>query len=184
MNTRRSIWRISKGEYFVIALVCAVLCFLLYPAIEWRLRNGPPGEVIPTVPPNEARRLVHPSGLSIVRPKNWEKNHHWSAHDPTLRIWPRRYPPGGRMPSVITVQKWPAPEPPDVTGFTPLQFQSYPACERMQVYRNNNSTKNSLYEMYVDRNGEWWMISFGLAGEQMTELPPEIRQYIDTVRLP
>jgi hypothetical protein len=89
------------------------------------------------------------------------------------------------MPSVIAVQKWESPtEPPDVTGFTLLQFQSYPAYERMHVYPDNNSPTNSLYELYVDRNGEWWMISFLITDERMAELPPEIRQYIDTVQFP
>lgn len=176
----------SRGEWVVIAMIAIALGFLLYPAIEERLRYGPAGEMIPSEPPDEAHRIVHASGLSIVAPENWELMHD-RPQNPTLTIAARVLPSGGRLISYIEIRKLDSgDEEPDVTGFKQTQFQSYPAFERMvadERTRGASDRRYSTYDLYVDRDGEWWSIRFDIA-DVLTELPPEIRSYIDTVRFP
>ena len=41
----------------------------------------------------------------------------------------------------------------------------------------------SSYSLYVDAAGEWWVVTWVVA-DAIRRLPPEIKTYIDTVRLP
>lgn len=76
-----------------------------------------------------------------------------------------------------------APSSADLLGFTHVTFQGSEAYERMVVERKRgfDDPAWSVYTMYFQRGGEWWYVRYGLADE-CTELPPMVRQYIETFR--
>lgn len=174
----------SRGEWVIVAIVLIAMGFLFYPVIEMRLRYGAAGEMIPSDAPDEARRIVHASGVSIVVPENWELTND-SPYNRRFTIAARVLPPGSRRTSYIEIRKLDSDEAePDVTGFQQTQLQSYPAYERMvadERTRGASDRRYSTYDLYVDRDGEWWHICFTVA-DVLSELPLEMRQFIETVR--
>ena len=61
--------RLTPVELAVVALICCPLTCCLWPIV--RDSSGPAGDPIPRQSPNEANRLHHPAGFSIVVPPNW-----------------------------------------------------------------------------------------------------------------
>lgn len=174
------------GEFLVVVAILLGLIVFLYPA--WELTQnpkGPYGASIPHSPPDEKNRVMHETGLSIVAPENWDRVKFFEPEVPWLSI-AARGTPGARLKSLIIVSQ--CAEPPDPNSlhtFAPVTFQTHSAFEKMEIVRRGSfdDPASSVYELFVDRNGEWWNISFSIADE-MTELPLEIRQYIETVEFP
>ncbi|QDU42731.1 hypothetical protein Mal52_11980 [Symmachiella dynata] len=175
----------SRFEILVIVVICGGLFALLYPAVQMqRNPKGPHGSMIPQEPPDERNRVFHSSGVSIVAPLNWDKIRDYSFGFPFLSVAARGVP-GARLRSFIEIQLTDAPGEDIQNRYRPLRFQGWPAYERMQIDREDSfdDPASSSYELYVNRNDEWWLVRFIIADE-MTELPPEIRRYLDTIRFP
>ena len=171
--------------YLAALVILSLLSVGLYEGVQQRLRYGPAGEMIPADPPDEVNRVVHRSGVSIVAPENWDVIHDW-PENPTFTIAARVFPRGRRLTSSIWIKKLDTGKEPDLKGFNEFHFQSRPAYERMvadEQTRGASDRRYSTYDLYIDRDGEWWSIRFDIA-EVMTELPAEIREYIETVRFP
>jgi hypothetical protein len=177
--------RWSITELLVVVAILGGLSALLYSALQ-QVRNpkGPHGELVPTAAPEEANRIVHATGLSIVAPKNWDQIRDEGPDVPFLCVAARGIP-GGRLTSFITIHSTERPGETLLSGATRVSFQGFPAYERMAIDRAStfDDPARSTYSLYVDAAGDWWAITWVVA-DAVRELPPEIKKYIDTVRLP
>lgn len=179
----------TRVELVVVLLIMGGmggLVALLYPAVMIaRNPKGPHGERIPRAAPLESNRITHPTRLSIIAPENWDQVRDRGPDVPFLSI-AARGTPGRRLTSVITVEL--IDSPPDdmkLCSFSKIVFHDHPAYEQMQVLREDtfDDPARSRYDLYLNRQGHWWNVRF-LVAEEMTVLPPQIRQYIETVRFP
>ncbi len=172
-------------DLVVVIGIVAGLVAVLYSAVQ-QCRNpkGPHGAMIPAEPPNEANRIRHATGLSIIAPENWDQTIDRGPDFPELSIAPRGIP-GTRLKALIIVQEMDAPGEDVLRGCSRLTFQGFKAHETMRIERTNtfDDPAWSSYHLYVNRDGEWWHIMFGLADETRV-LPPEIRQFLNTIELP
>lgn len=176
----------TKREFLVVVLINVALIALLLPAVQ-QVRNpkGPHGKMIPVMAPREENRIAQPSGLSFIAPPNWDQFRDMEPENPSLQIAPRGTP-GRRHRSVLWIWKCsPPPEKDDLSEFERVEFLGYPAYERMQITRKDSfdDPARSDYDLYIDRDGEWWNISF-LVSDEMTKLPKIMREYINTIRFP
>ena len=142
--------------------------------------KGPHGQRIPTELPVEANRIRHATGVSIVAPKNWDLVHELDS--PFFAIAPRGMP-GRRLLSILSIELY--PHQPQLTEFSKIQFQGQPAFEKATIVRHDtlDDPAWSRYELYLKRDGQWWQITFGTADE-LKELPPIMRSYLETIQFP
>jgi hypothetical protein len=163
----------------VVAAILAALVLFLLPAIRnVEKPDGPAGEMIPRDPPHEAHRVHLAPDFSMVLPKNWVVKMAGPPGGLRAFIHPRAL---HRRPASLTISD--CEDPPDLSEMQPVQFQGAPAFERMRVVRHNtfDDPPRSEYELHFDRGGRWWSVTYSLQREA-TELPPMIRQYIETLR--
>lgn len=174
---------ITKIEVAVVLAICGGLFALLYPAVQnARDPQGPHGEVYPTVPPAEDRRITHATGLSLIAPVNWDQIRDEGPTVPALTVACRGRP-GARLRSWITVRDSEPPSESVLAGFMKTRFGDSPAFESMKIVPTNSDGGLSTYQLYVDYHGHCWHITFHVA-EETTTLSPAIKQYIDTIRFP
>lgn len=176
----------TRTELVIVLAIIAGLFALLYPAVQnARNAKGPHGETYPSTAPNEASRVTHPTGISIVLPVNWDN---LSSTDPistTLRI-AARGTPGRRLKSVIAIsQCHPEPDQQTLDRCTKLRFQDSPAYEICRVERNDSfdDPARSSYDLYIQRQDGWWCVNY-LVADEINVLPNSIRQYIETIAFP
>lgn len=172
-------------EWIAFTGIAGGLIALLYAAVQ-QARNpkGPYGQMIPTAAPEEANRIVHATGLCVIAPRNWDQIRDEGPEVPFLCIAARGRP-GARLKSFITIRRTEPPGEALLSGTARVSFQGLPAYERMGIDRASTLDDPALssYSLYVDGAGEWWLITWVVA-DAIRELPPEIKRYIDTVRLP
>ncbi len=176
-------------EWLIVISIITILIILLNHAIQ-QTRNpkGPAGKMIPTELPNESNRIVHSTGLSIIAPVNWVYRDRNPA-EPYIRIFPR-VSRGRRDIANITVRLIGVPDTQYINTYiytcNKTIFRGYPAFEKMEIRREKvflDDPGNSLFTLYINHDGVWWFVEFSVADE-MTELPKEIRQYINTIQFP
>ena len=177
---------LTKTELAIVVAIIGAMLLVLYPAIQSsRNPKGPHGETYPSSPPDEANRIVHPTGLSIVAPENWDQVSDMGRDIPFLRV-AARGAPGRRLKSIIMVSQCGTdPDEAVLAACTKITFQGTEAYEACTVTREDSfdDPARSNYVLYFERNGTWWQINF-LVADRMTQLPDSIRQYIETIRLP
>lgn len=178
--------RIKPIEIVVVLAIIGGLFALFYPMIQSaRNPKEPNGQIIPSDPPKESNRITHASGLSIVAPVNWDQVRENGSNVPFLCIAARGRP-GTRLNSIITISiANPSPDESKLKTFNKVEFQQRPAHEKIQVLREwtFDDPAQSSYDLYLNRDGKWWHINFFVA-QKLTELPPDIRRYINTVAFP
>lgn len=176
-------------EMLVVGVILGVLLVLVVPAVlAVRNPKGPSGEMIPSAPPDEARRVVHPTGLSIVAPVNWDQIRDRGPLTPFLCV-ACRGAPGVRLKSYISVEQ--CEHAPDNDffqrmGFAKVQFQQQPAYELAEIRKKAvmfDDPGMSVYLLYAERNKRWWMITL-LTADERTVVPKQLQQYIDTIQFP
>ena len=172
----------SSVKLLVLFAIVAGLFLVLYPVVQ-RTRNpkGPPGAIIPAVPPDEANRVAHQSGLSIVAPTNWDQIREQGNDHPAITIAARGIP-GTRLKSVLSVKQCNPPAPQMLGRFIKVKWGSDVAWEAMTVDRPFDDSR-STYELYISNDRGWWHIEF-IVATNLTELPQEVRQYIETIKFP
>ena len=178
----------TKVELLVVVLISVALIALLYPAVQ-QARNsmgpGPHGELIPVTAPREENRINHPSGLSIIAPPNWKNRWEMLADNPEINISARRSTRRHDHSEITILGNQSAPDKEELLDYTKLEIQGFPAYEKMVIEQKYSFDDGawSIYELYIDRDDVWWHVSFSVAKE-MTELPPMMREYINTIRFP
>jgi hypothetical protein len=178
--------RVSPIELAIIASIWGGLALLLWPIV--RDSMGPTGEPIPSEPPDEANRIHHPAGFSMVVPPRW------STHvSPALDVFPASLmmapmSPGRRArrsKALIVVTSLGAGpgSASGLEGYQKVNFSGLEAHEMMAVTRQWTLDDGawSEYDLYLRHGGNWYHVTYGLAAERTT-LPPMIRRYIGTLR--
>jgi hypothetical protein len=171
-------WR-RIGEFAVVAASISLMFLCLWPAVrDIEKPDGPLGEMIPRDPPDQARRVQIAPDFSMVLPRNWVVNQTGLPDGMRAFIHPRAW---HRRPATLLIVDNEAP--PDLKAMKATKFQGAPAFERMHVVRHDtfDDPPWSEYELRFDRGGRWWSVTYGFKRET-TELPPVIRQYIETLR--
>jgi hypothetical protein len=180
-SERRRLGRFA--EYLIVAMILSIMVFVLLPAVR-QVRNpdGPPGEMVPSVAPDETNRVWNASGLSIVLPENWEMKDFGDANSDSLYTYARGAP-GRRTKALINVQPLGDISSLDLSTFTVMTFQGFPAYERMIVEREDtfDDPAWSSYTMYFQHEREWWVVDYGVARE-CRALPEVVRRYINAIR--
>lgn len=175
----------TKIELLIVVSILTVL-FLVYVDMT-RNPKGPIGRTIPKTSPREENRIFHPSGLSFVAPPNWDSNLTRATLQevPWLSVAPREGLSTRYQRANFSCKQINKPEQEELTKSQQVQFQDFSAYERMYVWREDSfdAPAGSTYVLLIDRNGQWWRISYGI-GKETTTLPPIIREYINTIRFP
>lgn len=174
---------ITRIELVIVSAIIAGLVAVIYPVVQaTRNPRGPHGETYPSEPPNEANRITHPTGLSIILPANWDDLSDTSRF---LRI-AARGTPGRRLKSDIVIgQCEPGPDESTISQCKTIQFQGSLAYEVCRVERKDSfdDPASSSYSLYVQRRGVWWHVNY-LVSDEMNVLPDSVRQYIETISFP
>jgi hypothetical protein len=163
-------------ELAVVVLIIAFLSACLLPIV--RNSGGPAGDPIPKVAPDEAHRIYHPSGFSIVVPPDW------SAPDRgSLALYPKspgRY--ARRSKAFLLIAPIGGRRPEEVEGLAKTSFQGQEAFEGMEVIRHDtfDDPPWSEYRLIFRRGEDWYLVQYGIA-EERTTLPDMVRRYIDTL---
>lgn len=170
-----------------MAVILGALAWLIWPALNNDC-SGTTGDAIPTEPPDEARRLQHPAGFSVVVPPDWEPaGMPLRKSDPMVRLFPA-VPKGKNCPvrrakAGLVISNLGTSRPADLGSFRRITFQGQRAYERMEVRREStfDDPAQSEYRLYVQTDGGWFAVDYFIA-EGRTTLPPMIRDYIGTLR--
>lgn len=143
--------------------------------------------MIPVTSPREENRIFHPLGLSFIAPPNWDSNLIMRYHQdvPRLSVAPRNRLMIRYQRANFNCMQINQPEQEELSKSQQVQFQGFPAFERMVIVRKDSfdDPARSNYELYINRHGEWWNVHF-LISEEMTELPAMMRKYINMIRFP
>ena len=174
--------RPSIIEWCVLIFIAATLLGLLLPAIRAARETSSHGNPIPTVPPNEDRRLFHESGVSLVSPPDWWEPT-WYGDRAARRL--QISGGGGRYPSSIIVER--LLEQPDLDGY-PLKWRfgktTFPA-RKTVLGEGQWLAEDRLFEFAaVVRipDADYWIAYRSHA--QIVELPEMVNLYLQTIRLP
>jgi len=140
------------------------------------------GEAIPLHPPDEKNRVHHSLGFSLVAPPNWDS--HIILNSGPLVLAPKtpgRYARRSKASIVVTCLR--RYRPPDLERLGKTSFLGQSAYEGMQVNRTWTFDDGawSEYTLYLTHDGDWYEIRYGIA-EERTQLPGEVRQYLNTLR--
>ena len=97
------------------------------------------------------------------------------------RLTPGRYARRSKASIVVTYLR--RYRPPDLERLGKTSFLGQSAYEGMQVIRpwTFDDGARSEYTLYLTHDGDWYEIRYGIA-EERTQLPGEVRQYLNTLR--
>jgi hypothetical protein len=170
----------SNSRAFRQGAVGAAIGIVIGACLAWPIiSQGRAGPRVPSKPPDERNRYVHPCGIAIVVPDGWEVG--LAPSDmPHLTIWPHSpLPSRGRAGINIRLLD----DKPDSIDFVKTSFQGTPAFEKMRIVRKWSHDDKALsdYTLFVERDNKWWEVSYYI-DEERTELPAMIRQYLNTIR--
>jgi hypothetical protein len=173
-----------KRRWVVQAVVCIAIlvpvwAFLFFPIVTSENFGKPLGRAVPTEPPDEANRVHHPQGFSLVFPPNWEIR---AEDSPIIHGYPRSLIPS-RASTVIAASKSGRVEPPDMTDFHPTSFQGQLAYERMS-YRPGtwDDPPQFTYIMFFVRDACRYELVYS-RGADPPLLPEMIRRYFATFQV-
>ena len=168
------------AQFLVVLLILIPICCLVWPVV--RDARGPMGEAIPRQPPDEKNRVHHPLGFSLVVPPNWDS--HIILNSGPLVLAPKtpgRYARRSKASIVVTcLGRY---RPPDLARLGQTSFLGQSAYEGMEVIRpwTFDDGASSEYTLYLTHDGDWYEIRYRIA-EERTQLPGEVRQYLNTLR--
>jgi hypothetical protein len=162
-----------------VAAVVALLVSL------WLPGGDPGGYWIPKHPPDEANRIHHPSGFSIVRPPDWiaEASSFEESDTDTLVLAPgckrMRYCPRINVTRLT--------QPPELEGFSEATLGPYQAHRKLDVQIGGGDEPYFMCEYVVLSRQTWFRIVYvtpnGPWGKpQYNDVPVEIAKYLETFR--
>lgn len=182
-ESRRS--GLPKWEYLVIVSLTGMITLFFFKN-TWNPK-GPSGKMIPVTSPREENRIFHPLGLSFIAPPNWDSNLIMRYHQdvPRLSVAPRNRLKIRYQRANFNCMQINQPEQEELSKSQQVQFQGFPAFERMYVWRKDSfdAPPCSIYCLLVNRKGQWWRITYEI-GKETTTLPSIMREYFDTIRFP
>jgi hypothetical protein len=167
----------------LIALVvpCPFWLLLWWPIWTSPNYGKPLGRGIPAEPPDEANRVVHPQGFSIILPPNWEATI-LGASSPVaggIMAFPRQLFP--TRSAGIHLINYGKRSPIDLPGYRPAMFQGKPAFEwvstRPGVFLDSPPLFH--YSLAFQRAGAWYELMYSLSRDQGA-IPQVVQQYFNT----
>jgi hypothetical protein len=170
----------------LIALVvsCPFWLLLWWPIGTSPNSGAPLGRGIPAEPPDEANRVVHPQGFSIILPPNWESTILGVSSSDAGEIvaFPRQLVPT-RSGAGIVLSNYGKRSPTDLSDAQPVRFQGKPAFERVSTRPGVflDSPPLFRYSLAFQRAGAWYELMDSLARDQRA-IPQVIQQYFNTFR--
>ena len=146
------------------------------------LGDAPPsGDRVPKQPPDESRRLRHPSGFSFVAPPHWNLD---AFDDDSIRLSPAYVDVALRRRSaILEISRLGAERPAATEALSRVGFLGDEAYEKMEVCRKGSFDDPawSHYDLYVHHGETWYYVGYGVA-EERPVLPVEMRSYLETLR--
>ena len=164
-----------------LIIPCPLWLLLWWPIWTSPNYGKPLGRDIPTEPPDEANRVVHPQGFSIILPPNWESTI-LSASSPDaggILAHPRQLFPT-RSAGIVLIN-YGKRSLTDLSDAQPVRFQGKPAFERVS-YRPGvflDSPPLFHYSLTFQRAGAWYGLMYSLARDRR-EIRQVIQQYFNT----
>jgi hypothetical protein len=163
-------------------IAIASVSLLAIVAAAWLLARND-GRDIPSEPPSESNRIVHPNGFSIINPENW-KSKLVLASDPylppTIAISPSSTRVTRRYGASLSVKQLPNDRV-DLEGFQESEFQGQPAHERVATRDGSfmDDPPAMSYALCFQRDGDWFEIRYSIY-DAYDDLPDMIEAYINT----
>ena len=152
----------------------------------WTILTTPSGRDIPGSPPDEDNRVYHPFGFSMIAPPHWQTRV-W-VEDGDTASFPAAISmlPGGAIPRRYSASMGVSMDtrPEDLDKYTAVTFQGLPAYRRISSHPDGGfeNPGQFTYNLAFDRESRWYSSGFHLFTER-TELPPEIKPYIESFRI-
>ena len=194
MVEQREQRRTGRTRWLDVLVTCATAgavagAFLYFTPI-WSLLTTP--GPIPKSAPEEANRVYHPFGFSIVAPANWRRievlvsDEDMPPEFPSCisisrgGSYPSRYGGAGISASMEDGQ------PEDLAEFTSVVFQDKPAFEQIliQPERGFEHPAHFDYTLAFQREDQWYTVSYNLFDiADLVQLPPEVYPYFETFRV-
>jgi hypothetical protein len=179
----------SKRRWLLECLFALVLCspvnlFIWWPILTSPNFGKPLGRGVPIELPDEANRVVHPQGFSIILPPNWDATILSAASAPAGRILaaPRQLLPA-RWHASLTLSNYGKRTAIDLPEHRPVWFQGMPAFEgistRPGVFLER--PPHFHYSLAFQRAGAWYELTYSLSSEQTT-IPQIIQSYLNTFK--
>ncbi|MHC5540983.1 hypothetical protein ACYOEI_22400 [Singulisphaera rosea] len=169
----------TRRELLVCLAITLCLCaYLFHPFYLSENFGKPLGQDTPTEPPDEANRLVHPLGFSIVYPPNWVPR--IQVEDKSIVGEPRKLIPS-RTSATIYARKLGVIAP-ELSECRPIEFQGQPAYEESSRRDGNwDEPPRFSHHIFFQRRGDWYQLSYWI-GADPPALPETIRRFINTFR--
>lgn len=173
---KRLTWRGSLASLAISLSLCA---YLLHPYYLSENFGKPLGQDIPTEPPDEANRVMHPLGFSIVYPPNWVVR--IQVEDDKSIVGEARKVLPSRRSGRIYVRRL-GNIAPEISGCRPTEFQGQPAYEESSRRVGNwEDPPQFNHHMFFRRRGDWYQLSY-MIGAEPPALPEMIRRFFETFR--
>jgi hypothetical protein len=168
----------TRAEWVIVALILGVQSSCLWAAVR-NARRGPAGNPMPEALPDEAARVRHPLGFSMVVPPGWGPYTAGSEGVGRLSMYTRI---NKRKNARIAVTCF-GRETPQLEGLRKTRFLGHEAYEKMEVLRpwTFDDGAWSKYTLWFRRGGDWYEIEYDTS-EERTTVPPVIQRYLNTLR--
>jgi hypothetical protein len=181
----------SRITEIAVVLIIILWCggffgFLLRPFWTSDVRPWEEGRDVPSEEPQEANRVIHPHGFSIVIPKNWEVLV-WAPDNGTLASSIASFPKcriPRRSSASLGVVQGTAEPPPDLTGYGTTTFQGNPAFRRVFTREGVflDDPPQFVCVLWFQRDKNWYRILYRVC-EERENLPPIVQRYFETFRI-
>ena len=156
-----------------------------YPFLTSKNLGKPLGRNVPVEPPNEANRVSHRLGFSLVYPPNWEILVTEDQPDPSINGppsingFPRTLIPS-RISGIYVARL--GKQRPDVSADRRTEFQGEPAYEHVSGRPGNwDDPPQFNYAIAFQRNGTWYRLLYGI-GQERDTLPATVKPYFETFK--
>ncbi|WP_144059767.1 hypothetical protein [Rhodopirellula sallentina] len=141
------------------------------------------GRDVPTGPPLESRRVVHPLGFSIVSPINWDSQIRMKSTGivgPGIYMSPRTLGPPRRYSAGLSVSVCDDRERlRDQHEMTADTVAGLPAFSRIETGNVGDDVPSFTYTAFLKSPDAWFVVRYNLNSD-CTFLPDSVRNYIAT----
>lgn len=161
-----------------MALIITAFFGLLYsPFLSGELKWGPHGRDVPTTPPDEASRIYHPLGFSIVAPPHWNAKVSPELRDILIRPTKATLSRSASLHLSLHGETRPSGD-----GTTLKTFQGLPAF--LKIERREGTFDDppwTFWAFLFNRHGKWFELTYGAPIDDES-LPVIVQMYLETAR--
>ncbi|TWU44431.1 hypothetical protein [Rubripirellula reticaptiva] len=144
------------------------------------------GRDVPTTPPRESRRVMHPLGFSIVSPTNWDSQIRVKPIGivgPGIYMSPRTIGPPRRYSAALSVSVCDDRERlRDQHEMTADTVAGFPAFSRIVTADVGDGVPSFAYTAFLKSRDTWYVVRYNLSSDSAV-LPGSVRDYIASFRV-